>query len=154
MSEEELVDKLKSMYDNAANRKQVASIHLFGIKYADELKNKNLKEIAKKATGKSSYFSEINKGMSLKPLLEESSLLKINPVTVNNKNLKIKNIMLYGAPGVGKTYNYKRLISLIEEGKSESEIFNIIKEKDDYAVDESIYKNIKKDKRVEFVSFH
>lgn len=154
MSEEELVDKLKSMYDNAANRKQVASIHLFGIKYADELKNKNLKEIAKKATGKSSYFSEINKGMSLKPLLEESSLLKINPVTVNNKNLKIKNIMLYGAPGVGKTYNYKRLISLIEEGKSESEIFNIIKEKDDYAVDESIYENIKKDKRVEFVSFH
>ncbi|PHO08881.1 hypothetical protein CPG37_12145 [Malaciobacter canalis] len=71
-----------------------------------------------------------------------------------SSELNIKNIMLYGAPGVGKTYNYKRLISLIEEGKSESEIFNFIKEKDDYIVDENIYENIKKDKRVEFVTFH
>ncbi|MGP2657444.1 McrB family protein [Malaciobacter sp. WC5094] len=70
------------------------------------------------------------------------------------KNTKTKNIMLYGAPGVGKTYNYKRLISLIEEGKNESEIFNIIKENDESFIDEIIYENIKKDKRVEFVTFH
>ncbi len=72
----------------------------------------------------------------------------------SQRNLKIKNIMLYGAPGVGKTYNYKRLISLIEEGKTESEIFNIIKEKDDYAIDEKKCKKIEDEKRVEFVSFH
>jgi hypothetical protein len=38
MNEQELINELKKMYENAADRKQVASIHLFGIKYADDLK--------------------------------------------------------------------------------------------------------------------
>ena len=37
MNELELIEKLKYMYENAADKKQVASIHLFGIKYLQEL---------------------------------------------------------------------------------------------------------------------
>ena len=38
MSEQELINKLKYLYENAEQGQQVASIHLFGIKYAEELK--------------------------------------------------------------------------------------------------------------------
>lgn len=70
--------------------------------------------------------------------------------------MKTKNIMLYGAPGVGKTHNYKKLIALIESGKySDSEIFTSIIENNETNEDiETIYNEIKNDKRVEFVTFH
>jgi len=41
--------------------------------------------------------------------------------------INIQNIILYGAPGIGKTYNYKNLISMIEnQQKSQKEIFDTI----------------------------
>ncbi|MFW2567758.1 McrB family protein [Aliarcobacter butzleri] len=157
MTEQELINELKKMYETADDKKQVASIHLFGIKYADELKNKSLKNIAEQATGKSSYFSEINKGMSLKSLLNESNLLKNNTIktSIVNNSLKTKNIMLYGAPGVGKTHNYKRLINMIENGEDEKTIFDTIS-KNETTSDFNYFKfdEAKKDNRVEFVTFH
>ncbi|MGE0052329.1 MAG: McrB family protein [Arcobacter sp.] len=74
-------------------------------------------------------------------------------------NMKTKNIMLYGAPGVGKTHNYKKLVSLIEGGDfKDSEIFDfIINNKDDEILEgsvEELYEKIKKEKRIEFVTFH
>ena len=151
MTEEELILELKRMYENAANKKQVASIHLFGIKYVNELKNKNLKNIAQKATNKESYHSEINKGMNLSTLLFENNLLKKSLVPLGkSKNINIKNIILYGSPGVGKTHNTKKLISLIESGKSDKEIFEIIKnnELNDVADIDDI------NDRVKFITFH
>lgn len=69
--------------------------------------------------------------------------------------MKTKNIILYGAPGVGKTYNYKRLVSLMEEGKSEKEIFEII-EKNEIVSSEydTTFSKIKDENRVEFITFH
>jgi 5-methylcytosine-specific restriction protein B len=74
-------------------------------------------------------------------------------------SIKIKNIILYGAPGVGKTHNYKKLIALIEGGDfSEKDIFDfVINNKDDEIEEGSIerlYQQIKDEKRVEFVTFH
>ena len=158
MTEQELINELKKMYETADDKKQVASIHLFGIKYADELKNKSLKNIAEQGTGKSSYYSEINKGMSLKSLLNESNLLKSDIIKndiINNNLFKTKNIMLYGAPGVGKTHNYKRLITMIENGESEKTIFDTIsKNETTNNFDNSIFETIKNEKRIEFVTFH
>ncbi|WP_148623877.1 McrB family protein [Aliarcobacter cryaerophilus] len=158
MTEQELINELKKMYETADDKKQVASIHLFGIKYADELKNKSLKNIAEQATGKSSYYSEINKGMSLKSLLNESNLLKSDIIKndiINNNLFKTKNIMLYGAPGVGKTHNYKKLITMIENGESEKTIFDTIsKNETTNDFDNSIFETIKNEKRIEFVTFH
>lgn len=67
--------------------------------------------------------------------------------------------LLYGAPGVGKTYNYKKLVALIEGGDfNEREIFDMIANSKDDAIEEGsierLYKNIKDEKRVEFVTFH
>lgn len=74
----------------------------------------------------------------------------------NKINLKIKNIMLYGAPGVGKTYNYKKLVSLIESRKySENSIFNAIIKNEDLDTDiDKNFEKIKKENRLEFVTFH
>ncbi len=71
-----------------------------------------------------------------------------------NKMLNIKNIILYGAPGVGKTHNYKNLISMIEKGKSQKEIFDTISKNLHVSLDNEIFETIKNEKRVEFVSFH
>ncbi|WP_306810950.1 McrB family protein [Aliarcobacter butzleri] len=72
-----------------------------------------------------------------------------------NKDMKTKNIMLYGAPGVGKTHNYKRLITMIENGESEKTIFDTIsKNETTNDFDNSIFETIKNEKRIEFVTFH
>ncbi|WP_418179032.1 McrB family protein [Aliarcobacter lanthieri] len=85
--------------------------------------------------------------------------LKVFPKYTKNlkkeENMKIKNIMLYGAPGVGKTHNYKRLITMIENGESEKTIFDTISKNDDTKdFDDSIFEMIKNEKRIEFVTFH
>ena len=66
-----------------------------------------------------------------------------NPVIniLNKKEIKIKNIILYGAPGVGKTHNYKKLISLIEQGLSQKDIFDIIQKNELNTNDNEIFKN-------------
>ena len=65
-------------------------------------------------------------------------------------SLNIKNIILYGSPGVGKTHNTKKLISLIESGISEKEIFETIKNNE---VNNGLNIDNIKD-RVKFVTFH
>ena len=69
-------------------------------------------------------------------------------------NMKIKNIILYGAPGVGKTHNYRNLISKIENGDNQKEIFDSITKNEKIDLDNETFKTIKKEKRVEFVTFH
>ena len=76
-------------------------------------------------------------------------LLKVE----SNKSI-IKNIILYGPPGVGKTHNYQRLISLIEEDKNLKEIFEIIKRNDKVELNNETYKNIENEGRVKFLTFH
>ena len=68
--------------------------------------------------------------------------------------MNIKNIILYGAPGVGKTHNYKNLISMIEDGKSQNEIFNVVSKNQHVELNNETFETIKQDKRVEFVTFH
>ena len=65
MTENEAIIMLKSMYENAPHRDQVTMIHLFGIKYATELRSLHIRTIALRATGKVSYVTEINKGIRL-----------------------------------------------------------------------------------------
>ncbi|MDY0123222.1 AAA family ATPase [Sulfurimonas sp.] len=67
---------------------------------------------------------------------------------------KIKNIILYGAPGVGKTHNYKNIISMIEDGKSQNEIFDVVSKNQHVDLKNNAFESIKKDGRVEFVTFH
>lgn len=63
----EFSSTLKDMYRNAPHGDQVAMIHLFGIKYAIEIKNAecSLKEILQSAGMNLSYATEISKGIKL-----------------------------------------------------------------------------------------
>jgi len=75
MTESELAAELKRMYDNAVGGELTTAIHLFGIRYADELSNVdiNINRIAKNIFGKDSYGTEIRKGMRL------SKYVKLKP---------------------------------------------------------------------------
>ena len=75
--------------------------------------------------------------------------------TKKSEKLNIKNIMLYGAPGVGKTHNYKKLISMIEKEESQQEIFKSISDNGKVTNEyDTTFQTIKDDKRIEFVTFH
>jgi 5-methylcytosine-specific restriction protein B len=82
--------------------------------------------------------------------LENNKIENIN----EDKAMNIKNIILYGAPGVGKTHNYTKLIAMIEEGKTQKDIFASISENKEVTQDSQAFKIAKDEKRVEFVTFH
>ncbi|OBZ09042.1 hypothetical protein A8L34_23130 [Bacillus sp. FJAT-27264] len=67
MTVNELGKILSDMYRNAPHRKQVAKIHLFGVKYADViLKNDfSVKEIVAASGINQSYATEVSKGIKL-----------------------------------------------------------------------------------------
>ncbi|RCW91309.1 HTH-like domain-containing protein [Winogradskyella arenosi] len=67
MTINELGTALGNLYHNAQEGEAVAMIHLFGIKYAKEIKEGryNKKEIAKAAKMPESYGTEISKGVKL-----------------------------------------------------------------------------------------
>lgn len=58
-----------------------------------------------------------------------------------------KNIILYGPPGVGKTYSYKKLISILENGDSLEELDN-----SDYKT--LSFDTVKGEGRYQFLTFH
>ena len=79
--------------------------------------------------------------------------IPVNQVEFENENFnkfKIKNIILYGVPGVGKTHNITKFIRLIEEGKFDSEIFLEIQNNENS--NEELSAELKE--RTAFVTFH
>lgn len=67
MDEYELADKLYQMYDNAKRNEAVCQVILFGILYAQEIKEEShvLKRIVELSGIRKGYLSEISKGMQL-----------------------------------------------------------------------------------------
>ncbi|MFI8605078.1 hypothetical protein ACIGCP_11480 [Cellulophaga baltica] len=67
MNSKELSKKLHEMYFNAPKGELVSMIHLFGIKYAEDLMERNIsiKEIVKDSGISSAYQTEISKGIKL-----------------------------------------------------------------------------------------
>jgi len=66
MTESELTAELKRMYDSAPHGESTTMIHLFGIMYVDELKNRDI-SVARIATNSvgPAYHTEISKGIRL-----------------------------------------------------------------------------------------
>jgi len=73
MTLNELGEKLHEMYSDAPKGDAVAMIHLFGIRYANEIKigNYSKKDIANAARIPESYGTEISKGVKLAQYLKE-----------------------------------------------------------------------------------
>mgnify|MGYP003644554707 CR=1 FL=1 len=70
MTIDEAAKTLKRMYDDPATGKAV-SVHLFGIRHAEELGGMNLKEVATRAGISENYATEIRKGITLAPFVVE-----------------------------------------------------------------------------------
>jgi len=97
------------------------------------------------------------------------NITKKNKTSNNNKRLqkkvdgsniaKIKNIILYGAPGVGKTFSHKKLIALIEgRDFKENEIFDFIVNNREDEIEEGsvekLFKIVQSEQRMKFITFH
>jgi hypothetical protein len=61
----ELGGILSNMYTNAIKGEQVMMIHLFGIKYSDDIKKVGIQEVIVQSGIRSSYRTELNKGVKL-----------------------------------------------------------------------------------------
>jgi len=121
-------------------------------KYEPDVSHEKLEKIKEYSRKHKKYFkvSEIDDLIhALNKNIEVFEKI-INSNEDKKKMLNIKNIILYGVPGVGKTHNIAKLITLIEEGKSEREIFDAIRRNDPY--DREPLEDIQD--RIEFVTFH
>lgn len=65
MKIERAAELLRDMYDNAPAGEKATSIHLFGIKYADEIGSMSPKELVIRADLHESYHTEIRKMIKL-----------------------------------------------------------------------------------------
>ena len=116
---EELGRILKDMYDNAPFKLQVASIHMFGIKYGRNIIEKGYKapEIIKAANmDDKEYATELNKALNIYRCLvantygisifDENGLVA-RPEPQGTRVTGGENILLYGVPGSGKSQYIK-----------------------------------------------
>ncbi|TNE81433.1 MAG: hypothetical protein EP332_04595 [Bacteroidetes bacterium] len=62
------------MYGSAPKGYAVANIHLFGIKYANQIANFSKKEIIEESGIRKSYLTELSKGIKLAELLKNEKL--------------------------------------------------------------------------------
>ncbi len=74
---------------------------------------------------------------------------------IENMNVFVKNIILYGPPGVGKTYNHKKIVSLIENAEySQKALFDsVVNNTPEENITET-FEQVKSEGRVAFVTFH
>lgn len=115
---QELGSILRDMYDNAEDRMQVASIHIFGIKFGKNIIEKEFKapDIIKAAGLNESYSTELQKALNIYRCLDKNSYgISISGGDEPKEELKsadvrktgAENILLYGVPGAGKSHEIK-----------------------------------------------
>lgn len=154
MTELELANKLKEMYNSY---EKPCGVHLFGIKYADEITKHNSKlspivdSIVEQAGIPDSYGTEVKKGIKIArhlPSIDMNLVLSSrNQRPKSNTAIKIPplNQILYGPPGTGKTYNtINKALEILGEkidGKSRAEI-------------KAKFDAYRQNGQIEFVTFH
>ena len=107
-SEKELGEILKKFYDDELHGK-VTGILLFGIKYGYLIKSKNYNRnnIIMESGINESYIAELNEGISLSEyaeILDEKPKYVIKDNTEENRVTGGCNIVYYGVPGTGKSF--------------------------------------------------
>lgn len=114
---QELGSILLEMYNNAEDRMQVASIHIFGIKYGKNIIEKKFRapEIIKAAGLNESYSTELQKALNIYRCLNKNSYgisisdgdEKRQEKASGVRKTGAENILLYGVPGAGKSHEIK-----------------------------------------------
>lgn len=108
-SEQELGDILRNMYKAGNNNhSQVACIHLFGLKYGQNIRaNKlSIKNIVSRAGLSDNYIVEINKGVKLSELISQNSfgMAFWNGETKVKKKSEFSNLIINSAQGYSLQY--------------------------------------------------
>ena len=108
-SEQELGDILRNMHKAGNNNhSQVASIHLFGLKYGQNIRaNKlSIKNIVSRAGLSDNYIVEINKGVKLSELISQNSfgMAFWNGETKVKKKSEFSNLIINSAQGYSLQY--------------------------------------------------
>ena len=108
-SEQELGDTLRNMYKAGNNNhSQVASIHLFGLKYGQNIRTNKLsvKNIVSRAGLSDNYIVEINKGVKLSELISQNSfgMAFWNGETKVKKKSEFSNLIINSAQGYSLQY--------------------------------------------------
>ena len=115
---QELGSILFEMYSNAEDKMQVASIHIFGIKYGKNIIDKEFRapDIIKAAGLNESYSTELQKALNIYRCLNKNTYgisisdgdepEKAEKISVVRKT-EAENILLYGVPGAGKSHEIK-----------------------------------------------
>jgi hypothetical protein len=108
-SEQELGDTLRNMYKAGNNNhSQVASIHLFGLKYGQNIRANKLsvKNIVSRAGLSDNYIVEINKGVKLSELISQNSfgMAFWNGETKVKKKSEFSNLIINSAQGYSLQY--------------------------------------------------
>ena len=115
---QELGSILRDMYSNAENRMQVASIHIFGIKYGKNILEKEFRapDVIKAAGLNESYSTELQKALNIYRCLNKNiydiSIAGETELEKDAKTPKVRKtgaeyILLYGVPGAGKSHEIK-----------------------------------------------
>jgi hypothetical protein len=87
--ERRIINVLSEMYLNAPEGYQMTMVHLFGIMYAQELENMRIKDIVYNATGKSSLWVEVSKGIKLSKYIKmDKNIIGAKGCLVLNDNKK------------------------------------------------------------------
>lgn len=108
-SEQELGDTLRNMYKAGNNNhSQVASIHLFGLKYGQNIRANKLsvKNIVSRTGLSDNYIVEINKGVKLSELISQNSfgMAFWNGETKVKKKSEFSNLIINSAQGYSLQY--------------------------------------------------
>ena len=115
---QELGSILQEMYNNAEDRMQVASIHIFGIKYGKNIIEKEFRvpDIIKEADMNESYATELQKALNVYRCLDKNAYgisisggdePKNEAKSSGARKTGAENILLYGVPGAGKSHEIK-----------------------------------------------
>lgn len=115
---QQLGDILYQMYSCAENGMQVASIHIFGIKYGKNIIENEYRapDIIRAAGLNESYSTELQKALNIYRCLDKNTYgMSISDGAEQNKEVKTvglrktgaENILLYGVPGSGKSREIK-----------------------------------------------
>ena len=65
MEAKELGQILNEMYTNARRGEQVTMIHLFGVRYSEEIRKCGIKEVIAESGIRSTYLTEVSKAANL-----------------------------------------------------------------------------------------
>ncbi len=65
MTDKQLGKVLNEMYTNALHKEKVTMIHLFGIKYHNEIRRVGIREVVEASGLNTSYSAEISKALRL-----------------------------------------------------------------------------------------